>query len=63
MEMMVLLIDSDGVVHSVDGHPRTIHEANRINFLKGARWTETAVGTNAIGTALYTNEPSHDTRL
>ncbi|MGS2847317.1 sigma-54-dependent Fis family transcriptional regulator [Bacillus velezensis] len=57
MEMMVLLIDSDGVVHSVDGHPRTIHEANRINFLKGARWTETAVGTNAIGTALYTNEP------
>ena len=40
MEMMVLLIDSDGVVHSVD-YPRTIHEANRINFLKGARWTET----------------------
>ncbi len=57
MEMMVLLIDADGVVHSVDGHPRTIHEANRINFLKGACWTEKAVGTNAIGTALYTNEP------
>ncbi|MBT2634366.1 sigma-54-dependent Fis family transcriptional regulator [Bacillus sp. ISL-26] len=57
MEMMVLLIDADGVVHSVDGHLRTINEAKRINFLKGARWTETAVGTNAIGTALYTKEP------
>ncbi|AKE22645.1 MULTISPECIES: acetoin dehydrogenase operon transcriptional activator AcoR [Bacillus] len=57
MEMMALLIDSDGVVLALDGHPRALYEAKRINFVEGACWTETAVGTNAIGTALHISEP------
>ncbi|MBL4967675.1 sigma-54-dependent Fis family transcriptional regulator [Bacillus halotolerans] len=57
MEMMALLIDADGVVLALDGHRRALHEAKRINFVEGACWTETAVGTNAIGTALHISEP------
>ncbi|MCY9198287.1 sigma-54-dependent Fis family transcriptional regulator [Bacillus atrophaeus] len=57
MEMMGLLIDADGVVLSLEGHRRTLHEARQINFSKGACWTEQAVGTNAIGTALQISEP------
>ncbi|MEC1634332.1 sigma-54-dependent Fis family transcriptional regulator [Bacillus mojavensis] len=57
MEMMALLIDADGVVLALDGHRRALHEAKRINFIEGACWTETAVGTNAIGTALHISEP------
>ncbi|BDG79103.1 acetoin dehydrogenase operon transcriptional activator AcoR [Bacillus subtilis] len=57
MEMMALLIDADGVVLALDGHRRALHEAKHINFVEGACWTETAVGTNAIGTALHISEP------
>ncbi|WP_316274915.1 sigma-54-dependent Fis family transcriptional regulator [Bacillus halotolerans] len=57
MEMMALLIDADGMVLALDGHRRALHEAKRINFVEGACWTETAVGTNAIGTALHISEP------
>src|SRR6478735_4984304 len=33
------------------------NEARKINFVEGACWTEKEVGTNAIGTALQTEEP------
>ncbi|NPC91883.1 sigma-54-dependent Fis family transcriptional regulator [Bacillus sp. WMMC1349] len=55
-EMMALLIDADGYVLSLTGNRKTLHEAKKINFVEGVRWTETDVGTNAIGTALETGE-------
>ncbi len=55
-EMMALLIDADGYVLSLTGSQRTLEEARKINFVEGVRWTETEVGTNAIGTALEIGE-------
>lgn len=54
--MLALLIDADGYVLSLTGSERTMVEARRINFMEGSRWTETDVGTNAIGTALVIGE-------
>ena len=54
--MMALLIDADGYVLSLAGCLRTLEEAKKINFVEGVRWTETEVGTNAIGTALEIGE-------
>ncbi|MBU8577069.1 sigma-54-dependent Fis family transcriptional regulator [Bacillus pumilus] len=55
-DMLALLIDADGYVLSLTGSERTMVEARKINFMEGARWTETDVGTNAIGTALVIGE-------
>lgn len=54
--MMALLVDPDGYVLSLLGNEKTLKDARRINFMEGVRWTEAAVGTNAIGTALETKE-------
>ncbi len=55
-EMMALLIDGEGYVLSLAGSKRTLEEARKINFVEGVCWTETEVGTNAIGTALEIGE-------
>ena len=55
--MMGLLVDPDGYVLSISGNERTLMNARRINFVEGVQWTETEVGTNAIGTALQAKEP------
>ncbi|UYO36079.1 sigma-54-dependent Fis family transcriptional regulator [Bacillus zhangzhouensis] len=55
-DMMALLIDADGYVLSLTGSQKTLVEAKKINFIEGARWTESDVGTNAIGTALVIGE-------
>lgn len=56
LEMIALIIDPDGYVLSVAGNQRILHDARKINFMEGARWTEKEVGTNAIGTALEIEE-------
>lgn len=56
MEMMVFLIDVDGVVYLVDGYLCIIYEVNCINFLKGVCWIEKVVGMNVIGMVFYINE-------
>ncbi|KKB44047.1 sigma-54-dependent Fis family transcriptional regulator [Bacillus thermotolerans] len=56
LEAVVLLIDPSGYVLSMTGNKRVVHEARRINFKEGVRWREEEVGTNAIGTALRTEE-------
>lgn len=55
--MIALLIDPEGYVLSMSGSLQTKNEAAQINFVEGVRWTEDEVGTNAIGTALLTEEP------
>jgi transcriptional regulator of acetoin/glycerol metabolism len=54
--MMALLVDPDGYVLSLTGNEKTLSDGRNINFVEGVRWTETEVGTNAIGTALQTKE-------
>ncbi|MCU9555711.1 sigma-54-dependent Fis family transcriptional regulator [Bacillus cereus] len=56
LQMMTLLIDPDGYVLSLSGNEQTLKRAKHINFIEGVKWTEAAVGTNAIGTALEIEE-------
>lgn len=55
-KMMALLVDPEGYVLSLTGNKGVLHDARKINFVEGVRWTEDEVGTNAIGTALQTGE-------
>ncbi|MGH1256225.1 MULTISPECIES: sigma-54-dependent Fis family transcriptional regulator [Bacillus] len=56
LQMMALLIDPDGYVLSLSGNQQTLKRAKHIKFIEGVKWTEAAVGTNAIGTALQIEE-------
>ncbi|MED0932367.1 sigma-54-dependent Fis family transcriptional regulator [Bacillus mobilis] len=56
LQMMALLIDPDGYVLSLSGNQQTLKRAKHINFIEGVKWTEAAVGTNAIGTAIQIEE-------
>lgn len=51
-EHLMVVTDSDGVVLWRDGSARIRRRADVLGFIDGAWWTETSVGTNAIGTAL-----------
>ncbi|WP_372088736.1 sigma-54-dependent Fis family transcriptional regulator [Tistrella mobilis] len=54
---MMVLADPDGVVLDVEGDGRTRDRGEVIRLMPGADWTETASGTNAIGTALALGAP------
>ena len=52
-DQLVVVADARGVLLSVDGHRHTRgRAADDMNFAEGVLWSETAAGTNAIGTAL-----------
>ena len=54
---MLVLADSDGVLIDVMGDKKTIFDGMDIHLGIGGKWTEDAVGTNGIGTALWTGQP------
>ncbi|MFB2550495.1 sigma-54-dependent Fis family transcriptional regulator [Ensifer soli] len=54
---MFVLADSDGVLIDVIGDRKTIFSGMDIHLGIGGKWTEDVVGTNGIGTALWTGEP------
>ncbi|WP_245304767.1 sigma-54-dependent Fis family transcriptional regulator [Rhizobium multihospitium] len=54
---MLVLADNDGVLIDVIGDKRTIFDGMDIHLGVGGKWTEEVVGTNGIGTALWTGEP------
>ncbi|MFB7644381.1 GAF domain-containing protein [Streptomyces sp. NPDC056084] len=56
-EHLAAVCDAQGRLLWVEGHPRTRSAAGRMNFVPGARWAESAVGTNAPGTALAEDRP------
>ncbi|PPJ31792.1 diguanylate cyclase [Nocardia nova] len=51
-QMMMVVADADGIVLWRSGAARVRGRADELGFREGATWTETTVGTNAIGTAL-----------
>ncbi|MVX67063.1 AAA domain-containing protein [Clostridium chromiireducens] len=53
----LFLVDKDGYIIDVIGDKDIMERAEELDFLKGELWSETVVGTNAIGTALYLNKP------
>lgn len=56
-QSMMVLCDPHGVVLEADGCPEVLEKARDDRLLLGGRWDETAIGTNAIGTALHTGKP------
>jgi hypothetical protein len=56
-QALVVVTDADGVVLWREGSAGTRRQADRLGFAEGATWTEAAVGTNAIGTALAEAAP------
>jgi hypothetical protein len=49
---LVAISDADGTLLWADGHPRMLEAALAPHFRPGALCSESAVGTNAVGTAL-----------
>ncbi|MFI6407274.1 GAF domain-containing protein [Streptomyces sp. NPDC050548] len=56
-EHLLAVCDAQGRLLWVEGHPATRRKAGRMNFVPGARWSESAVGTNAPGTAVAVDRP------
>ncbi|HET9383185.1 MAG TPA: GAF domain-containing protein [Streptomyces sp.] len=56
-EHLLAVCDAHGRLLWVEGHPATRRRADGMNFVPGARWSETAVGTNAPGTAVAVDRP------
>ncbi|MEW2395280.1 GAF domain-containing protein [Streptomyces sp. NPDC046862] len=56
-EHLLAVCDAQGRMLWVEGHPATLRRADRMNFVEGARWAESAVGTNAPGTAVAVDRP------
>ncbi|MGN9758548.1 GAF domain-containing protein [Streptomyces sp. SD31] len=56
-EHLLAVCDAHGRLLWVEGHPTTRRRAGRMNFVPGARWAETSVGTNAPGTAVTVDRP------
>ena len=56
-EHLLAVCDAQGRLLWVEGHPATRRRADRMNFVPGARWAESAVGTNAPGTAVAVDRP------
>ncbi len=54
---MLVLADRGGAIIEVVGDRKIRHDGQDINLSAGGRWNEEAVGTNGIGTALWTGEP------
>lgn len=51
------LSDEHSHIIYVKGETQLIREAEKMNFALGADWSETSVGTNAIGTSIFTKNP------
>lgn len=49
---ILVVADARGRVLWRSGSPRVLSLADRLGFIEGATWSESAVGTNGIGTAL-----------
>lgn len=52
---ILVVADARGRVLWRSGSPRVLCNADRLGFIEGASWSENAVGTNAIGTALVSH--------
>ncbi|MFE9995327.1 helix-turn-helix domain-containing protein [Streptomyces avermitilis] len=56
-EHLLAVCDEQGRLLWVEGHQAVRRRADGMNFVPGARWAESAVGTNAPGTAVALDRP------
>ena len=54
---IIMLTDPGGTILDLHGDTRTRDAGERVNLAPGGRWLESAMGTNAIGTAIAAREP------
>jgi len=54
---LVTLCDSSGRILFIDGDADVAPRAEKMNFVLGSDWSESAIGTNAIGTSIVLNRP------
>lgn len=54
---ILVVTDADGVILWRDGAASACRQADGLGFVEGAHWSESVVGTNAIGTALTEESP------
>ncbi|MCW0212502.1 MAG: GAF domain-containing protein [Pseudonocardia sp.] len=54
---VVLVTDADGVVLWREGASAVLRPADRVGLVEGSRWSEDAMGTNAMGTTLAVDRP------
>jgi hypothetical protein len=54
---VVLVTDADGVVLWREGASAVLRPADRVGLVEGSRWSEDAMGTNAMGTTLAVGRP------
>src|SRR5699024_6052336 len=54
---ILVVTDADGVILWRDGAAFARRQADGLGFVEGAHWSESVVGTNAIGTALTEESP------
>ncbi|MEU6297585.1 transcriptional regulator [Streptomyces erythrochromogenes] len=54
---LLAVCDARGSLLWVEGEPATLRRAEDLGFVPGTRWAESAMGTNAPGTAVAVGEP------
>ncbi|HEY9409837.1 MAG TPA: GAF domain-containing protein [Jiangellaceae bacterium] len=54
---LVFLSDADGHLLWVEGERATMHRAENVHLLPGAKWSEDVAGTSGIGTSLTLQRP------
>ncbi|KOU42510.1 transcriptional regulator [Streptomyces sp. WM6373] len=54
---LLAVCDARGSLLWVEGEPATLRRAEGLGFVPGTRWAESAMGTNAPGTAVAVGEP------
>jgi transcriptional regulator of acetoin/glycerol metabolism len=56
---ILLLTNADGVILKAAGDLRTLDAGEKIHLMTGGDWREATAGTNGIGTALATRQPTY----
>jgi GAF domain len=54
---VMLVTDADGTILWRDGASAVLNAADEVGLIPGTRWTEDAIGTNAMGTTLAVDAP------
>ncbi|OLT06445.1 transcriptional regulator [Pseudonocardia sp. CNS-004] len=54
---VMLVTDADGTILWRDGAAAVLNAADEVGLMPGTRWTEDAIGTNAMGTTLALDAP------
>lgn len=54
---IIAISEANGIILKIIGDHDIIDRVRRINFIPGAKWNESVMGTNAVGTCIIANKP------